>query len=370
MALKAQCYKNTLNFRFDAGTSRGVLKNKDTFFIKISDGDRFGLGEAAPLEGLSPDFDTAYKMLFSSAQLINEGHLTTQNYHPYIASLPQHPSVQFALETAFLNFKSDGLMQIFDNPFYNSRHEIAINGLVWMGEKAFMKNQILEKINAGFETIKLKIGAIKFEDELDLIHFIRSEYSQSDIGIRVDANGAFEPNTALEKLKTLTDFDLHSIEQPIKAGQIDQMADLCLKTPLPIALDEELIYNSTKKSTLLEHIKPQYIILKPSLMGGLKGAEEWIAEAEKINAGWWITSALESNIGLNAICQFSANYPLAVPQGLGTGQLYHNNMDSPLTIQKGHIFYDKQKEWDLTQFQIQTKPGLSFESVRNSGEPS
>ena len=250
---------------------------------------------------------------------------------------------------AFKSLNSDTEFTLFPSGFSSGLNTIPINGLIWMGNEAFMKKQIQEKIEAGFRCIKMKIGAIDFEAELNLLKSIRKEFSEVDIELRVDANGAFNPSEALEKLKRLSDFKLHSIEQPIKQGQIEEMAVLCKKTPLPIALDEELIgvFSMTDKQNLLETIKPQFIILKPTLVGGFKGSEEWIEQANSLNIGWWITSALESNIGLNAIAQWTYTLNSKLPQGLGTGSLYTNNFDSPLTIQNGALQYDVAKSWNV-----------------------
>lgn len=352
MALKAQYYKHTLNFRFDAGTSRGVLKKKDSYFIKIYDENEpevFGLGEAGPLEGLSLDFGMlAENKIKELVNVINKGDYDFLD--DLKAGLHDFSSVMFALETAILDFESGGNRRIFKNAFFDNSKQITINGLVWMGTKEFMKKQIIEKLEAGFDTIKLKIGAIDFDEEMELLTFIRRQFSPDQISLRVDANGAFLPKNALEKLSVLSELGIHSIEQPIKAGQWYEMQSLCEKTPIPIALDEELITNSNQKGRLLETIKPQYIILKPSLMGGFAGSKEWISTAEALGINWWMTSALESNIGLNAICQFAAEFQNSLPQGLGTGKLYSNNFDSPLTISTGEIFYDQNKKWDLDYF--------------------
>jgi len=220
--------------------------------------------------------------------------------------------------------------------------------LVWMGEEAFMKEQIEEKIAQGFTCIKLKIGAIDFEKELQLLHFIRSHFSEKQIEIRVDANGAFSLGEALDKMNQLSGFKLHSIEQPIQKNNTDRMAELCKTTPFPIALDEELIgvFSLEKKEALLQKIMPQYIILKPSFVGGFRGTQEWISLAEKYNIGWWITSALESNIGLNAIAQWTFLQNSDMPQGLGTGALYTNNFDCPLEVLNGQLWYNNSKNWD------------------------
>ena len=252
--------------------------------------------------------------------------------------------------SAILDFQNGGKREIFKTDFYNSSEKISINGLVWMGTPDFMRKQIVEKLENGFDTIKLKIGAIDFAEELKLLAFIRKQFSEDKITIRVDANGAFSPKQAIEKLKMLSEFNIHSIEQPIKDGQEQLMAELCEKNIIPIALDEELIKNSGKENYLLETIKPQYIILKPSLMGGISGSLKWIKTAENLNINWWMTSALESNIGLNAICQLASKLKNPLPQGLGTGKLYTNNFESPLTVEMGQIFYDANKKWDLNFF--------------------
>lgn len=343
MSLKAHFYKHTLNFNFDAGTSRGVLKKKDSYFIKLSDGDLFGIGEAGPLSGLSPDFgEKVESKLKEICEQINRGDFLLEE-----ALLSQFPSVLFALETAFRDLKNGGKREIFSNAFYTDDQRIPINGLIWMGKPDFMKEQIIEKINAGYTTIKLKIGAIDFSEELSLLKFIRTEFKNDNLTLRVDANGAFSPENALEKLKQLSEYNLHSIEQPIAINQEEILAELCDVTPVPIVLDEELIGNSTRKRELLNTIRPQYIILKPSLMGGISGSQEWIKEAENLNIKWWITSALESNIGLNSICQFTAEFDNNLPQGLGTGKLYSNNFDSPLEISNGEIYYNHEKQWNL-----------------------
>lgn len=347
MAIRAHFYKHTLNFSFDAGTSRGVLRKKDSYYIKVWNSENpevFGLGEAGPLSGLSPDFGAlAEDKLKAICREINRGKENEEDLHAF-------PSVNFALETAFADLKNGGLRKIFDNNFYRTHSPIPINGLIWMGEKGFMKKQIVEKINAGFTTIKLKIGAIDFEEELGLLKFIRTEFAGEKLVLRVDANGAFSPSDAEEKLRRLSAYDLHSIEQPIAVNQEDALAFLCESTPVPIALDEELIGNPHRKEALLSVVKPQYIILKPSLMGGLSGSREWIHAAENAGINWWITSALESNVGLNAICQFTAEFDNSLPQGLGTGKLYTNNFASPLEIERGRIFYDRDRHWDLAYF--------------------
>lgn len=348
MALRAHFYKHTLNFSFDAGTSRGVLRKKDSYYIKVWNSgapEIFGLGEAGPLSGLSPDFGTvAEDKLKSICDLINHGEEWNTG------DLNTFPSVQFALETAFCDLENGGVRKIFANDFFLHHSPIPINGLIWMGKKEFMKQQIIEKIGAGFTTLKLKIGAIDFEEELALLKFIRTEFASEKLVLRVDANGAFSPSDAEEKLRRLSEYDLHSIEQPIAVHQEEILAALCENTPVPVALDEELIANFHRKDGLLAMVKPQYIILKPSLMGGMDGCREWISAAEEYGTGWWITSALESNIGLNAIGQFTAEFDNPLPQGLGTGRLYTNNFASPLVVDQGKITYDPEVAWDLSFF--------------------
>jgi L-alanine-DL-glutamate epimerase-like enolase superfamily enzyme len=261
------------------------------------------------------------------------------------------PSIHFGLEIALKDLEVKASKLLYPSQFTDNEQAIPINGLIWMGVKDFMFEQIKTKLASGFQCIKLKIGAIDFESELELLKYIRQEFSPNDIEIRVDANGAFAPANALEKLKRLSDFQLHSIEQPIRQGQWENMAQLCSETPLPIALDEELIgvFSMADKAQLLAIIQPQYLIFKPSLIGGYKGTTEWIQLCKQKNIPWWITSALESNIGLNGIAQWTATLDNPMPQGLGTGQLYTNNFDSPLVVEHGSIFYKRDRDWDLSK---------------------
>lgn len=342
--MKASYRKYTLNFKRPSGTSRGVLTTKETWFLILEEENNFGIGECGILRTLSiddrPDYEEKLKW-------------TCQNIHlpknELLAELVEFPSIQFGVEMALLSLQSQDPFQLFPSAFTNGEKGIPINGLIWMGEEAFMHEQIQQKLEQGFSCIKLKIGAIDFDKEIALLQSIRKKYSASEIELRVDANGAFQPQEALQKLQRLSELDLHSIEQPIKQGQFSEMAKLCAKTPLPIALDEELIgvFSVTKKEELLQTIQPQYIILKPSLIGGFKGTQEWIDLAEKQNIGWWITSALESNIGLNAISQFTFVQDSNMPQGLGTGSLYTNNIESPLVVKGEYITYAPEKTWDV-----------------------
>lgn len=336
--------KYFLNFKQASGTSRGVLRTKETYFLKVVDGDKIGYGECAVFKGLSaddrPDYEEKLDWL---CQNIN------RNLVELLQELTEFPSIQFGLEQALLSVQKKNPFELFPSKFTESEDAIKINGLIWMGTEAFMREQIREKLGAGFSTLKLKIGAIDFESEITLLKSIRKEFSSEEIEIRVDANGGFLPSEALEKLKRLTDFDLHSIEQPIKPGQIAEMAELCATTPLPIALDEELIgvFDVTKKQKILQTIKPQYIILKPSLVGGFKGSAEWIQLGETQHIGWWITSALESNIGLNAIAQWTYTLKNTMPQGLGTGSLFTNNFESPLEVKGENLHYNNKIKWNV-----------------------
>lgn len=345
----AKFYKHTLIFKQASGTSRGILKTKDSWFIKVwfeDEPNMFGLGECGLLRGLSYDDVPNYE------EKLNEVCENINNYsNNFHSSLRDFPSIRFGLEMALLDIRTLGKRTFFPSSFLDKKAGIPINGLIWMGNEAFMQQQIEAKIEAGFDCIKMKIGAINFEAEYAILKSLRNRFSKETIEIRVDANGAFSPEEALSKLELLSKLDIHSIEQPIKQGQFEEMANLCAKTPLAIALDEELIgVNSlAEKSTLLETIKPQYIILKPSLVGGFKASEEWIILAKKLNIDWWATSALESNIGLHAIAQWTASMHTKMYQGLGTGSLYTNNIDANLEIKKGHLWLND-KDFDLRLF--------------------
>ncbi len=342
--MKASYHQYILEFKRPSGTSRGILKTKETWFITLEENGRKGIGECGILRSLSIDDRPDYKE--KMVWVCNNIHL---GLNGLVNELVEFPSIQFGLEQAFLSLRSKTSFELFPSNFTQSKEGININGLIWMGEKDFMKTQIQEKLQQGFRCIKMKIGAIDFETEIELLKSIRKEFSAEDIELRVDANGAFLPNNALEKLKRLSEYHLHSIEQPIKQGQFQEMAMLCEKTPLPIALDEELIgvFDVTKKKELLLTINPQYIILKPSLIGGFKGSKEWIDSANNHNIAWWTTSALESNIGLNAIAQWTHTLENKMPQGLGTGSLFTNNFDSPLEVKNGYLQYNKNKNWNF-----------------------
>ncbi|TDY12501.1 o-succinylbenzoate synthase [Meridianimaribacter flavus] len=342
--MKATYHKYILNFKQPSGTSRGILKTKETWFISIEANGQQGIGECGILRGLSaddrPDYEEKLKWT------CNNIHLGLEELY---SELVEFPSIQFGLEMAFKSLESASSFQLFPSEFTNGTDAISINGLIWMGTEAFMKQQIKEKIEAGFSCIKMKIGAIDFQTEYNLLKSIRKEFSKSDIELRVDANGAFSVDDALDKLNYLSELDLHSIEQPIKQGNWYEMASLCEDTPLPIALDEELIgvFEASEKQKLLQIINPQYIILKPSFIGGFKGSNTWIDLAEERSIGWWITSALESNVGLNAIAQWTYTLQNTMPQGLGTGSLFTNNFDSPLLVKNGKLHFNKNLDWNF-----------------------
>ena len=333
MSLTIQIEPRTLHFKFPAGTSRGVYHERRIWLLHFSDSTRpafHGIGECAPLFDLSPDYDEAYEARLREVcrEVERMGRIDFE-------SLRKFPSILFGLETAFLQAEAKGAYALFDTPFSKGKVGLPINGLIWMGNRDEMRQRLTEKIRQNFRCIKIKIGAIDFNDELELLARVRAYYNTECITLRVDANGAFSAEDALEKLQALVPYNLHSIEQPIRAGQRAEMARLCRESPVPIALDEELIgvYSLADKVALLETIRPAYLVLKPTLHGGFQGCEEWIGLASERGIGWWITSALESNVGLNAIAQWTA-YQLqrsvkssqTMFQGLGTGQLFTDNI--------------------------------------------
>lgn len=342
--MKASYKKYLLNFKQPSGTSRGVLKTKETYFIILEKDGKIGYGETGLFRGLSaddrPDYEVNLKWACNNIHLGLEALLT---------ELYEFPSIQFGLEQAFLSLESSDGFNLFPSKFTSGEAKIPINGLIWMGSEAFMQEQIEEKLKAGFNTIKMKIGAIDFDAEIKLLSAIRNRYSYKEVTLRVDANGAFKNENALRKLERLAMLGIHSIEQPIKQGQVYAMNQLCAKSPVPIALDEELIgvFKYDEKVALLQKIKPQYIILKPSLIGGIKGTNEWIKIADSLNIKYWVTSALESNIGLNAISQYTYTLGINMPQGLGTGSLFTNNIESPLEVINGNIQYNTALPWKI-----------------------
>ena len=357
MALQIQLIPRLLQFKFDARTSRGAMQQHQVYYLKLADSapsGHWGIGECAPLPGLSPEHGPAFEqVLETQVKDINfwlkDKAVSDLDSIIYRQEGRNFPSLVFALETAVQDFRQPGAGMIFPGPFTAGDQGIPINGLVWMGNKSFMQEQIRRKLDEGYRCLKLKVGGLDFDTELEILQAVRRIAGAGELTIRLDANGAFSPAQALDRLQQLAAFDIHSIEQPIRQGQTEAMAALCRQSPVPIALDEELIGINRRedKAALLQALQPQYIILKPTLLGGMAAAAEWIALAEDKGLGWWITSALESNVGLNAISQFTARYPLQMEQGLGTGQLYRNNIPSPLTIRAGVLYYDPAKSWSF-----------------------
>ncbi|HYF71076.1 MAG TPA: o-succinylbenzoate synthase [Ohtaekwangia sp.] len=354
MKLQASYFKKTFTFGFKARTSRGLMRDKTSWFIRVWDKENpaiAGIGECGPLPGLSPEAGPDFEGIIENVvKRINDFDRIVEGEEAFYFLLREvlsgdFSSLKFALETAWLDLRNGGVKRIYHNGFMEGQ-PIPINGLVWMGDLDFMMSQINEKVALGFRCIKLKVGGLDFDRECDILRYIRQKYFREDIVIRLDANGAFKTDDVLYKLNQLSQYNIHSIEQPLKPG-LFETAELCRKSPIPLAFDEELI-GITKyedKVRLLTTLKPQFIILKPTLHGGLKECSEWISIAENLKIGWWITSALESNVGLNAICQFTANYPVTLPQGLGTGMIYENNLSAPLRVEKGTIRYDPAGVW-------------------------
>ncbi|WP_313090863.1 o-succinylbenzoate synthase [Chryseobacterium flavum] len=334
--MEASYLRYLLQFKRPSGTSRGVLLDKETFILEISEGNRKGVGECAVFRGLSfddrPDYEEKLKWLCENIEK-DEDYLKE--------NLKEFPSIWFGYEQAMLNFRY-GSRLYFPSEFTDGKSSITINGLIWMGDVDYMQEQIQEKLEKGFHCIKLKIG-VNWKEEYSILRKLREKFSENQLELRVDANGGFNKDEAVTVLQQLADLHVHSIEQPIKAGDWNAMADLCMKTPVPVALDEELIgiTSPEKKKMLLETVMPQYIILKPALVGGFAGSDEWISLAEERNIGWWITSALESNIGLNAIAQYTFTKNNPMPQGLGTGALFVNNFESGLDLRNEQLWFKK-----------------------------
>ncbi|WP_276964730.1 o-succinylbenzoate synthase [Chryseobacterium sp.] len=336
--MEATYLQYLLQFKRPSGTSRGVLLDKETFILTISEEGRKGVGECAVFRGLSfddrPDYEEKLKWLCEN---INQDSVFLKK------ELKEFPSIWFGYEQAIQNLKYGGSLY-FPSEFTEGKSAITINGLIWMGDAGYMEEQIQEKLDKGFHCIKLKIG-VDWKSEHVILQKLREKFSKDQLELRVDANGGFSKKEAVIVLQQLADLHIHSIEQPVKAGNWDDMAELCTKTPIPIALDEELIgiTDPEKKRQLLEKIKPQYIILKPALVGGFSGSDEWISLAENQNTGWWITSALESNIGLNAIAQYTFTKKNPMPQGLGTGALFVNNFESDLELRNELLWFKYNK---------------------------
>jgi o-succinylbenzoate synthase len=322
------------------------MENRPVWFLKIENSHQIGIGECAPLSGLS--LDNLDQM---DSKLTWVCHNIDLGLTELIENTRSFPSIQMGLEMAFLGLNSNSPVDLFPSKFQTNCSPIKINGLIWMGTPSFMRQQIEEKMSEGYDCLKLKIGAIDWQEELNLLKGIREVYSSEQIELRVDANGAFGKQDAIGKLQQLSRLDIHSIEQPVSPLNSELLTELCNISPVPIALDESLIgyYSKSEKRDLLDSVRPKYIILKPSLLGGFAQSDEWIEIADEFKIGWWITSALESNVGLNAIAQWAFKKRNPLPQGLGTGGLFLNNLDSPLQVKEGRLFYNGTKEWDFNQ---------------------
>ena len=345
--LFASYKKYLLQFKFPAGTSRGTLLEKETWFVKIwddADPAKFGIGECALFKGLSIDDRPTYESKLTDCCSNMNDLLLHGN------DLAHWPSIRFGFEMALKDLQMGGTRTLFPSHFTRGEKGIPINGLIWMGSPDFVKKQIGEKLDVGFRCLKMKVGAMQLQQELDLLKQIRLEFPSSDLEIRLDANGAYSYPAVLEVMEQFSKFSIHSVEQPIKAGSPDLLSLICQKSPIAIALDEELIGKTivTEKQKLLSITKPSYIIIKPSLTGGFAGALEWINAAKALNIGWWITSALESNVGLNAIAQWTYSLDVKVTQGLGTGGMFTNNITSPLFVKDQELRIDMDVSWDLS----------------------
>ncbi len=343
--MEAKYTSYILNFKIPGGTSRGVLTTKESFFIAIHHKGKIGLGEVGVLRGLSYD---------DVPELESQVAWTCENIHLGLAELyaanKQYPSIQFALEQAFSHLKNG--FEHFPSPFTSGKSTQNINGLIWMGSLSFMRDQVAKRLDEGFTTLKMKVGAIGWKEEKSILSALRKEFSEDQLELRVDANGAFELEEAVEISKYLRDISVHSMEQPIKAGRNEELAKAVEQMHISVALDESLIgmIERKQKKELLEAIRPQYIILKPSFIGGWKGADEWIELATARDIQWWATSALESNVGLNAIAQWAFTKSNPIPQGLGTGSLYTNNIEGPYSVEGGLLKVKKDilTDWDLS----------------------
>ena len=348
--LQADFFKYNLKFSMPGKTSRGTLHEKRSWFLQVSDPERkiVSHGECSLIPGLSIDNSPDFPILLKN--LVDEIRV---NDFPNPNKFIDYPSIRFGLEMLIMDFENGGNKVLFPSPFTRGEETIPINGLIWMADKENTRAQVKAKLDEGYRVIKLKIGGLSFEDELDILKEIRKNFSAEDLEIRTDANGAFDPETALEKLKKLSGYQVHSIEQPIKAGQWEAMADLSEHSPVPVVLDEELIgiHDTRTRKKLIEAIQPAYIVVKPSLLGGIESSNEWIKIAGEEGTGYWVTSALESNIGLNALAQWAYTLNNAkIVHGLGTGQIYENNIHSPLILEADKLRFNPERHWDFSIF--------------------
>lgn len=353
--LQARWIERILQPQFELGTSKGPITARTVWYLIVWHDDRpevRGIGEAALFPGHSLEFpaDVRTKLLELCAN--------TSDWHDRITTdLVDVPCVRFAVEQCLRDLDAGGSKILFPSALTLGREGIPINGLVWMGDQRTMRTRIREQIEGGHRCIKMKIGAIDLDDELALLHTVRKEFSASDLTLRVDANGAFTIRDVRGVLDRLAQLEVHSIEQPLPPGQHESMAEICADTPIPIALDEDLIGMNQPdlKKDLLDTVRPQSIVIKPSLVGGWEATREWIQLAEQRGVGWWLTSALESNIGLNAIAQFTATLGVRIPQGLGTGRVYRNNIPSPLVAHRGMLHYRPELPWDTSVLELETR---------------
>ncbi len=338
----------TLRFKKPAGTSRGVLRTKTVYFLRLADRrhpDRIAVGECAPWPGLSlddrPDFEA---QLAAVCRRLNRG------VPPAELDLSAFPALAFGLEMALRDRQGGSVRRLFDTPFTRGETSLPIHGLIWMGSRQAMAQQVEEKIAQGFSCLKMKIGALPFAEEVALLTEIRRRYPADRIALRLDANGAFSPRDALARLTELAPLHIEAVEQPIRPGQWPALAELCARSPIPIALDEELIGLQTDEGRrrLLDAVRPQFLVLKPMLLGGFAAAERWMALAAERGIGWWVNSALESNIGLNALAQWVSTHPSERVQALGSGQLYANNIPAPIRLAGNGLVMDTRRRWDVT----------------------
>ena len=346
--IKASYLKKILSFIRPAETSRGILTRKPSWYITLSDDEVpeiHGIGECSIIPGLSRETEEMVdrKIHEVCSDINHKGIADTTDLEGY-------PSIVFGIETAMTDFKTGGRKILFPSSFTEGRSAVRINGLIWMGSIDYLLKQVEEKLDQGYACLKFKIGSLRSEEELGLLKSIRDRFSARDLELRVDANGAYAYDAALEIMKQLADLEVHSIEQPIKPGRWEEMAQLCMHAPVPVALDEELLgkHDPEEKRLLVKRVHPQFLVLKPGLLGGFRQAMEYIALAKKEKIGWWITSALESNIGLNAIAQWAFVHGGALAQGLGTGKLYRQNVSCPLSLEGDRLFFRPEKDWNLS----------------------
>ena len=331
--------KHILHFIKPARTSRGAYTEKPVWLVYLTENGVTGCGEAAPLPDLSPDGQVNLDEVLTQLQYFASENLPL---HEWLRLAAPYPSLQFALECAWLDCKNGGQGVLFPGPFTRAETGIPINGLVWMDTADAMWGEAHRKINSGYRCLKFKVGALDTDTECRLLEQVRKLKNAFQLTLRLDANGAWNDAEALRHLKEFHRFEVHSIEQPIKAGQPDAMQEVCAKSPIPVALDEELIgVSADKAEALLKYINPAFIVLKPTLLGGFTASNAWIQHAHSLDIGWWATSALEGNIGLSAIAQWVSTLQPPLFQGLGTGALYENNFPPQTHLQQDVMWFGK-----------------------------